>query len=612
MANVATLSARAAFDVSDFVAGSNRMKESLERSQNAVKDYSSKLDALASEIRGKTVTSLEKVQERVVMLKHAFAMGKLSQVEFSRGMKLLEGELKNATTSAMVASHKINQLEQSNVKAAGSFRGMVAGAATMGVAFSAMNSVINAVSSGIGRFIGGVKWGLELQIQAENASVGFEVMLGSSKRAKKMMEDIQDFAIRTPFDTQSVTDNVTLLSGMGIAADELLPALKTLGDLSLGNSERLMGLALAFGQVQAKGKLMAQEFNQFAERGVNLRESLAKNLGVEISQVAKQMEDGKISAEIFRNSLIDLAESKFGGMMEKRTETLGGKIDKIREKVGLIFKDIAAGLFSDDSGFNKFEQFLDDFRSKHVPAIVAALKGIGEQIVQYSKIAGDALGLNDKPVRPGDSGRVSIANAANVFGMQNENIAKQQARLDYIRKLKEQGASEEVVAQFIDLTRGAGGLNKALQDIGRNKGGLEGLKKIEPGKAPVNDLFNSITSSITANSTLFFNDIMRSMRMNAVNPGGAVGMLTRDIFGSGGAGAKAAPVQTTGALKAGSSEAFSQMIRSMLGNAKASREEKSLATLTTISKGINKLVEAVTKGDKTLITIPDLGLGFGG
>lgn len=63
-----------------------------------------------------------------------------------------------------------------------------------------------------------------------------------------------------------------------------------MGDVAAGLSVPMDRLALAYGQVLAKGRLQGGELRQFTEAGVPIVAELAKNLGVAQSAIADMVE----------------------------------------------------------------------------------------------------------------------------------------------------------------------------------------------------------------------------------------------------------------------------------------------------------------------------------
>jgi phage tail tape-measure protein len=85
--------------------------------------------------------------------------------------------------------------------------------------------------------------------------MSFVTLLGSAEKAKQMMDDINTFSAKTPFESANLTPLVQQLIGMGFEAKNALPTIQVLGDSmsALGRGqEDLNGVVLALGQIQTK------------------------------------------------------------------------------------------------------------------------------------------------------------------------------------------------------------------------------------------------------------------------------------------------------------------------------------------------------------------------
>jgi len=505
------------------------------------------------------------------------------------------------------------KVDESSKKVGGLSSHFYAGAAG-GLAFAAsmkaINTVTGTLSSAFNRLTSGLSWGAELAMQAEQSQVAFEVMLGSAKDAKNMMQDINSFALSTPFDVQGVTDGVTLLKGMGIATEDLLPAMKTLGDMSLGNKDKLGGLALAFGQVNAKGKLMSQEFNQLAERGINLRESLAKELKIEVSQVAKAMEDGKISANVFRNALVELANTQFGGMMDKQAKTLKGTLDKMKEQFGSMFRGAMETVFQSGT----FKEFMDMIKPENLggaqSVIASILESILKEVVVISSAIGNVLGIRSIDemrkrgiVQAGGDKRGGM-NPAGLFptfgmlGLSGVTLKEQEERLGRIKQLRKsmEGKPEAEVQAAVDAlinkTAGLAGLKQVLGKPAE----LEGLKKTTPMLNWVDDAAAGIGRGLANLLGASGRPLLAGLSgINANVSTFVQGIQTKqpDL------------TRSTAGLQVGSSEAFSQLIKHMTGGGAQKIEEKQLEAMKETAKGVAKLVDSLTTEGMTLLGIVD-------
>lgn len=206
----------------------------------------------------------------------------------------------------------------------------------IGSSFRSMNAKMLAGSAIITGALGLVsKSMVQVGIDMESAKTSFTTFLGSGEKAGKLLKQVSDFAVKTPFDPPQVVDGTKRLLAYGIAAEDIIPTFKMLGDLSSGNREKLNQLTLAYGQVRAATKLTGAELRQFTEAGIPLLEQLGKQSGRTAGEVKEAMENGAvISFEEVQKALSSMTEE--GGLffnnMEDQSKTLGGVLSNTREQ----------------------------------------------------------------------------------------------------------------------------------------------------------------------------------------------------------------------------------------------------------------------------------------
>lgn len=93
-------------------------------------------------------------------------------------------------------------------------------------------------------------WLIKGNIAMEQTQVGFETMLGSAEKAKIFLEDLQDFAEKTPFSFTQLQEASQRMLALGFSAEKILPTLTSVGDaaaaLGMG-SEGIGRITLALG-----------------------------------------------------------------------------------------------------------------------------------------------------------------------------------------------------------------------------------------------------------------------------------------------------------------------------------------------------------------------------
>lgn len=211
-------------------------------------------------------------------------------------------------------------------------------AAIAGAAAGLTNFGLNKLSQGISGIFDGIKNAIgyigKVGIEAENNAIAFTTFLGSAEKAKKVLEDITNFAASTPFELPEVTDTARQLLAFGVEAKNLIPTLKAIGDVAAGVGKPLGQIALVYGQVLSKGKLQGEELLQFAEAGVPIMEELAKVMKVSKEEVSDLASKGKIGFEEMNQVFINLTSQggKFFNLMGSQSQATGGKISNLSDQ----------------------------------------------------------------------------------------------------------------------------------------------------------------------------------------------------------------------------------------------------------------------------------------
>lgn len=191
--------------------------------------------------------------------------------------------------------------------------------------------------------IAAVGFGLKSAASYEQSRIAFETLLGNADSARKTLKEISKFAKETPFELPEVVEGSKRLLAYGVSMDKLIPTFKVLGDIASGvGTEKMPQLITAFGQVQAKGKLMGQELLQFTEAGVNLGGALQKQFGVSREELEKMISSGKIGFPEVEKALKGLTEE--GGLfydgMNKQSKTLNGVLSNLKDSFGTTFRTL--------------------------------------------------------------------------------------------------------------------------------------------------------------------------------------------------------------------------------------------------------------------------------
>lgn len=186
----------------------------------------------------------------------------------------------------------------------------------------------------------------------EKAVSDFKVLLGSVDEAKAHIEELRRFAAATPLTFGDLSKASKLLLSFGASVDEVMPAMKMLGDISMGDAQKFQSLALVFAQVKSAGKLMGQDLLQMINQGFNPLTVIAQQTGKSMAELKDMMADGAISFEMVAEAMrVATAEGGlFGGAMDEASKTGEGLVSTLRDKwtdavrgFGEAFSDSAKG-----------------------------------------------------------------------------------------------------------------------------------------------------------------------------------------------------------------------------------------------------------------------------
>ena len=190
---------------------------------------------------------------------------------------------------------------------------------------------------------------IKLAADLEQSRVAFTTLLGSGEKARKFLDELAAFAATTPFEFVELQDASRRLLAFGFNAKDIIPIMNSVGGAAAGlglGKEGIDRMTLALGQMQAKGKVSAQEMMQLAEAGVPAWEMLAKAIGVGIPEAMKLSEKGAIDSTTAINALVAGMNAKFPGMLEKQSQTINGQLSNLRDGVTLTATLIGEKLIS--------------------------------------------------------------------------------------------------------------------------------------------------------------------------------------------------------------------------------------------------------------------------
>lgn len=193
-----------------------------------------------------------------------------------------------------------------------------------------------------------VKSGLDYNRSMESYLTNFKVMLGDEQLAAEKLEEIRRMAASTPFSLSDLTEGTQTLLQFGIAADDTTGVLKRLGDISLGNADKLQTLVRAYGKMSSAQKVTLENVNMMIDAGFNPLNQICDATGESMSALYKRISDGKVSFNELE-AAVAAATSEGGqfynGMLEA-SQTFNGRPSTLKDNVAALTGELTSGLFS--------------------------------------------------------------------------------------------------------------------------------------------------------------------------------------------------------------------------------------------------------------------------
>lgn len=178
--------------------------------------------------------------------------------------------------------------------------------------------------------------------EIESFQISFDTLIGNKDKAAAFFAELKDFAVKTPLLLNDLAKGGQLLLGFGVDLDKVMPTLKQIGDISMGNADRFNSLTLAFAQMSATGKLMGQDLLQMVNAGFNPLKTMSETTGKSMETLKDEMSKGAISADMVAKAFEDATAKggKFNGMLEKQSKGIKGSISNLEGAIQDALNDM--------------------------------------------------------------------------------------------------------------------------------------------------------------------------------------------------------------------------------------------------------------------------------
>jgi tape measure domain-containing protein len=279
------------------------------------------------------------------------------------------------------------------------FMGKIGAMATFMIAYTGLDLIKDGVTAVAGAMVSG-------NAEMENYQASFSVLMGSADKARAMIGKIADMAAKTPFEMPQLVRAAQQMLSFGFSAEKIIPMLTTIGDAASASPQ---GMAMAveritraIGQMQAKGKITAEEMMQLTEAGIPAWDLLAKAMGKTSAQVMAMSQSGRLKAGVGIEALLQGMSGKYGGMMAEKSQTFEGLASTARDETAKALRKIGEPVFAgmkdflkgavDWAGSGAATTVINSMKSA-VESLVWVLKGVGQVLPTIIQLGGAFLAV---------------------------------------------------------------------------------------------------------------------------------------------------------------------------------------------------------------------------
>ena len=178
--------------------------------------------------------------------------------------------------------------------------------------------------------------------QFDQLEVVITKFVGNAKAAKRLIDDVSSFAVKSPFNLLDITNSTRQLLAFGVQSKDVMHTLHLLSDLAAGSGQRIEDITRLYGTSMTRGRVYSREMYQFASRGIPIWQAMSKTMGVSTEELQKMITKGKIGFKELQISLEGLAGvgGKYYGVSDTIAATTYGRLSNLEDKWKVALRGI--------------------------------------------------------------------------------------------------------------------------------------------------------------------------------------------------------------------------------------------------------------------------------
>ncbi|OFY44010.1 MAG: hypothetical protein A2X18_07735 [Bacteroidetes bacterium GWF2_40_14] len=187
-----------------------------------------------------------------------------------------------------------------------------------------------------------VKKMIDVRSEFQNTEAAFKVFLGSEEKAAKFMQDMQKYAYWNVFEFKDLTTEAAKLLAFRTDVNDVIDVIDQLSNVASATSKPLTEFIDLYNKAKSRDKLMSEDIEQWATKGVDIIYELANASGKSEQAIWAMVKNSEVRFTHLQGVLKGLTSEggQFYGIMEEKMKTLGDSIGLLNDTITATINDL--------------------------------------------------------------------------------------------------------------------------------------------------------------------------------------------------------------------------------------------------------------------------------
>lgn len=184
---------------------------------------------------------------------------------------------------------------------------------------------------------------IELWTNYQKVSDDFDRFIGNSEKTKDLLSELSNFSAKNWLDLQNVRDTANSLLELWTSAEDIIPTMQSLGDISAWTWTSMEDLTGILKDITTEWKLTKDTFNDLIKAWVPIGHQLAEDLGLTVDKVKELASEWKITDEQVSTAFQHMSEEwgAFFNAMSENATTFQGRWNILKTTLVTLWESVA-------------------------------------------------------------------------------------------------------------------------------------------------------------------------------------------------------------------------------------------------------------------------------